>query len=105
MTFTERFNLATGRNERWGVPDKEEYFRRNASNYFTRAELKECGYSIGGERRREMTLNELISELQGEQGRHGEKEVGYEVNKDSVDILIGEDPDTGSSITIPEPSW
>ncbi len=52
-----------------------------------------------------MTLDELIRDLQYEQDKHGEDEIGYEVNRNSVDILIGEDPDKGSSVTIPEPNW
>ena len=52
-----------------------------------------------------MTLNELIKKLQGEQDKHGDDEIGYEPGRDCIDILIGNDPSAGSSITIPQPSW
>jgi len=52
-----------------------------------------------------MTLDELIEELQGEQRQHGDSEIGYEIGSNSIDILIGEDPGTGSAVTIKKPSW
>ncbi|KKN74182.1 hypothetical protein LCGC14_0392680 [marine sediment metagenome] len=52
-----------------------------------------------------MTLNELIRDLQLEQDRHGDNEVGYEVGSTYMEILIGDDPATGSSVNIPDPGW
>ena len=52
-----------------------------------------------------MRLSELIIELQGMQDEHGDDEIGYEVGKDSIDILIGEDPENGRAVTIPNPKW
>lgn len=52
-----------------------------------------------------MTLNDLIAELQREQVIHGDKEISYQVGTTSVDILIGEDADAGSAVTIEKPNW
>ena len=53
-----------------------------------------------------MTLNELITELKQEAaGGHGDKEISYEAGRNQLDILIGEDPDTGLSVTIKKPDW
>lgn len=52
-----------------------------------------------------MTLNELIEQLQGEQDKHGDDKIGYEVGRGCIDILIGEDPETGVAVTVPKPNW
>ena len=52
-----------------------------------------------------MTLDELIAELQIAHSLHSGDEIGYEIYKDSIEILIGENPDTGSSVTIKKPDW
>ena len=52
-----------------------------------------------------MTLNELIEELQKEQSTHGSEEIGYEVSRTKIDILIGEDENTGVCIAILKPDW
>ncbi|KKK81019.1 hypothetical protein LCGC14_2817700 [marine sediment metagenome] len=51
-----------------------------------------------------MTVKELIAALQIEPGTEDE-EIGYEMFRESLDLLIGEDPDYGATITIPKPSW
>jgi len=51
-----------------------------------------------------MTVKELIEELE----RYDKDlEVGYEIGRTSIDLLIGEDPDDKKSgtITIDEPEW
>lgn len=52
-----------------------------------------------------MTLNGLIDELQHHLDTHGDDEVSYDVGKDRVDILIGEDPTKGVMVTILKPDW
>ena len=56
-------------------------------------------WEVEGDR---MKVKELITELSGEDQ---EAEVGWEVGSKSLDLLIGEDADTGLSITIPKPNW
>ena len=51
------------------------------------------------------TLNELIRDLEYEKEKHGDSEIGWDVGSTGLELLIGEDPDTGSSVTIDKPEW
>ncbi len=52
-----------------------------------------------------MNVKELIKELEGCHDK--DMEVGYEVNRTSLELLVGEDSDNinSNSITIPKPEW
>jgi len=51
-----------------------------------------------------MNVKELINELSS---CPGDFEIGYELDKNSINLLIGEDPDdkNSSAVTIPKPDW
>lgn len=49
-----------------------------------------------------MKVKELIEALRGV---NQEAEVGYEISTNHIDLLIGEDPDTGESIYLEKPKW
>ena len=50
-----------------------------------------------------MTVQELIEALQ--LLNRPDDEIGYEVGTNHVDLLIGEDPDSGESVYITKPKW
>lgn len=49
-----------------------------------------------------MRVCELLEQLQG---LDPDAEVGWEVGSRDLELLIGEDPDTGFSVTIERPAW
>ena len=49
-----------------------------------------------------MTVKELILKLQNVPE---DAEIGYQVGQHILELLIGDNPNTGEMITIPEPDW
>ena len=52
-----------------------------------------------------MNLRELIDELRVYEDKYGDEEISYDAYKNTVQILIGENPDTRVSITIKKADW
>ena len=52
---------------------------------------------------KKINLDELVAKLQVHQHEHGKDEVSYSTGRESMDILIGKDPEKGCCVSVPYP--